>query len=120
MAPVIITAIVGALATITAAGFAAWASLKQRRVDQTVEQARLSYDAMKTLLDRYGADNLELRDRYNRDTEEYRRRLEAAESRVTDLTAQVNRCEAEKSTQAARLDAQEREIERLRKVVNGA
>lgn len=120
MGPVIITAIIGALATITAAGFAAWASFKQRRVDQGVEQARLTYEGMKTLVESYQADNKDWRDRYNRDTDEYRRRLEAAEGRVTDLTGKVNRCEADKGVLEVKVDEQAREIEQLRKVVGDA
>lgn len=120
MTAVIVVAIIGATATVIAAGFGAWAGLKQRKIEQDVEKDKLGQAAMSTLLDAYRADNIELRSRYNTDTAELRSRVFAAEQRVTDLTGLVNRCESDKAQLADRVADQAGEIERLRRSVEGA
>lgn len=119
MTPTVITAIVGAVATTVAAGFAAWAGLRGRAIDHRADEARLTYDAMRTLLEEYRTDNAVWRERYARDTDDLRSRMCVAEQRVTDLTAQVGRCEADKAAVEARVTAQAAELARLRRKVNG-
>lgn len=89
----IVTAIVGALSTVVAAGFAAWSTLKQRRVDINVEHVKLNYEAMGDLLDQYKEDN-----------EDLRRRLVETEAKLAMISTRMSRCESEKACLESKVD----------------
>lgn len=118
MWPTIAVAIIGAVATTIAAAGATWTGLRQRDVDRRAGEAQLVSSEMRTLLDAYRSDNAGWRDRYSKDTDDLRARMATAEQRVTDLTAQVTRCEADKAVVEARVNAQEHELDALRRRVD--
>lgn len=90
MNAITVVAIIGAASTLLSAGFAGWASIKQRRT----EDVRLGYDAMRTALDNYRTDNADLRNRVfvaEQRVTAAESRVATAERRVADLTAQLDR-----------------------------
>lgn len=97
---VTIVAVIGAVTALLSAVFAGWANVKQRRT----EDVRLGYETMSTALENYREDNRDLRNRVGKAEE----RVYVAEQRVTDLTAKVNRCEADKAV----LEVQLHELQR--------
>lgn len=92
---VTIVAIIGAVSTLLSVGCAGWASIKARRTDDV----RLGYEAMRDSLANYREDNKELRSR-----------MVTAEKHIVDLTAQVNRCEADKVDLHRQVEALQREV----------
>lgn len=112
MDAVTVVAIVGTSSTLLSAGFAGWATVKQRRTEET----RLGYDAMRDALANYRSDNDDLR-----------QRVFAAEQHVVDLTGKVNRCESDKAileVKAATLESKastlETEVADLRRRLDDA
>jgi len=96
MEPITIVALIGASSTLLSAAFAAWAAVKQRRT----EDVRLGYDAMRSALDNYRTDNVDLRGRVEKaDVRIYNaeQRVYTAEQRMIDLISKVDRCEADKA-----------------------
>lgn len=116
MSAVAATAIIGATATLLSAAAAGWATIKQRRT----EDVRLGYDALKTVMETYRSDSEDLRARLLKAEE----RQTMSEQRVTDLTAQVNKCEADKALQVIRFERERDQllerIEHLEGVVGDA
>lgn len=82
MDSVAVIAFVGAGTGLLSVVFTGWTSIKQRKT----EEVKLGYDAMRDALANYRADNDDLR-----------KRIFTAEQHVVDLTAKVNRCEADKA-----------------------
>jgi hypothetical protein len=110
--PITVVALVGATSTLLSATFAAWAAVKQRRT----EDVKLGYEAMREALSNYRTDNLDLRKRVT-DAEQ---RMYTAEQRMFDLTAKVDRCEADKAMLGERVARQSEKIVELERRADGA
>lgn len=117
--PITIVALIGASSTLLSALFAAWAAIKQRRV----EDVRLGYDAMRIALDNYRADNVDLRDRvekYEARVYNAEQRVYTTEQRMIDITAKVDLCEADKAVLGEVVAHQNEKIADLERRAPGA
>lgn len=110
--PITIVAVIGASSTLLSALFAAWAAVKQRRS----EDVKLGYEAMRDALANYRTDNIDLRDRVRA----AEARMYTAEQRMVDLTAKVDRCEADKAVLGERVAMQNDKIADLERRASGA
>lgn len=110
--PITLVAIVGASSTLLSAVFAGWAALKQRQTEDT----KLGYEAMRSALENYRIDNVDLRQRVTA----AEARVYTAEQRIMDLTGAVNKCEADKALLTVEVAQQNDKIAYLERRSAGA